>query len=92
MVYKHTAAEHVGPASFSDGNWHTVVVSSQNEKSMRLTIDGQEMWSNTDVREQRVFFQSSRFWDQVTIGSAENKRRTGLQRISGGDFSRYHYK
>lgn len=43
MVYKHTAAEHVGPASFSDGNWHTVVVSSQNEKSMRLTIDGQEI-------------------------------------------------
>ena len=85
MVYKHTAAEHVGPASFSDGNWHTVVVSSQNEKSMRLTIDGHRR------REQRSFFKA------VGSGSgddrsAENKRRTGLQRISGGDFSRYHYK
>lgn len=49
MVYKHTAAEHVGPASFSDGNWHTVVVSSQNEKSMRLTIDGQEMKTGGSV-------------------------------------------
>ena len=85
MVYKHTAAEHVGPASFSDGNWHTVVVSSQNEKSMRLTIDGQEMWSNTDAGNRGHFFKA------VGSGSgddrsAENKRRTGLQRISGGEF------
>lgn len=72
MVYKHTAAEHVGPASFSDGNWHTVVVSSQNEKSMRLTIDGQEMWSNTDVGNRGLFSKQS-VLDQVTIGAQKTK-------------------
>ena len=72
MVYKHTAAEHVGPASFSDGNWHTVVVSSQNEKSMRLTIDGQEMWSNTDAGNRGLFSKQS-VLDQVTIGAQKTK-------------------
>lgn len=72
MVYKHTAAEHVGPASFSDGNWHTVVVSSQNEKSMRLTIDGQEMWSNTDAGNIGLFSKQS-VLDQVTIGAQKTK-------------------
>ena len=72
MVYKHTAAEHVGPASFSDGNWHTVVVSSQNEKSMRLTIDGQEMWSNTDAGSRGLFSKQS-VLDQVTIGAQKTK-------------------
>lgn len=72
MVYKHTAAEHVGPASFSDGNWHTVVVSSQNEKSMRLTIDGQEMWSNTDTGNRGLFSKQS-VLDQVTIGAQKTK-------------------
>ena len=72
MVYKHTAAEHVGPASFSDGNWHTVVVSSQNEKSMRLTIDGQEMWSNTDAGNRGLFSKQS-VLDQVTIGAQTTK-------------------
>lgn len=72
MVYKHTAAEHVGPASFSDGNWHTVVVSSQNEKSMRLTIDGQKMWSNTDAGNRGLFSKQS-VLDQVTIGAQKTK-------------------
>ena len=72
MVYKHTAAEHVEPASFSDGNWHTVVVSSQNEKSMRLTIDGQEMWSNTDAGNRGLFSKQS-VLDQVTIGAQKTK-------------------
>lgn len=72
MVYKHTAAEHVGSASFSDGNWHTVVVSSQNEKSMRLTIDGQEMWSNTDAGNRGLFSKQS-VLDQVTIGAQKTK-------------------
>lgn len=72
MVYKHTAAEHVGPTSFSDGNWHTVVVSSQNEKSMRLTIDGQEMWSNTDAGN-RGLFSKQTVLDQVTIGAQTTK-------------------
>jgi Neuraminidase (sialidase)/lysophospholipase L1-like esterase len=72
MVYKHTAAEHVGPASFSDENWHTVVVSSQNEKSMRLTIDGQEMWSNTDAGNRGLFSKQS-VLDQVTIGAQKTK-------------------
>lgn len=72
MVYKHTAAEHVGPASFSDGNWHTVVVSSQDEKSMRLTIDGQEMWSNTDAGNRGLFSKQS-VLDQVTIGAQKTK-------------------
>ena len=72
MVYKHTAAEHVGPASFSDGNWHTAVVSSQNEKSMRLTIDGQEMWSNTDAGNRGLFSKQS-VLDQVTIGAQKTK-------------------
>ena len=72
MVYKHTASEHVGPASFSDGNWHTVVVSSQNEKSMRLTIDGQEMWSNTDAGNRGLFSKQS-VLDQVTIGAQKTK-------------------
>lgn len=72
MVYKHTAAEHVGPASFSDGNWHTVVVSSQNEKSMRLTIDGQEMWSNTDAGNRGLFSKQS-VLDQMTIGAQKTK-------------------
>lgn len=72
MVYKHTATEHVGPASFSDGNWHTVVVSSQNEKSMRLTIDGQEMWSNTDAGNRGLFSKQS-VLDQVTIGAQKTK-------------------
>lgn len=72
MVYKHTAAEHVGPASFSDGNWHTVVVSSQNEKSMRLTIDGQEMWSNTAAGNRGLFSKQS-VLDQVTIGAQKTK-------------------
>ena len=72
MVYKHTAAEHVGPASFSDGNWHTVVVSSQTEKSMRLTIDGQEMWSNTDAGNRGLFSKQS-VLDQVTIGAQKTK-------------------
>ena len=72
MVYKHTAAEHVGPASFSDGNWHTVVVSSQNEKSMRLTVDGQEMWSNTDAGNRGLFSKQS-VLDQVTIGAQKTK-------------------
>ena len=72
MVYKHTAAEHVGPASFSDGNWHTVVVSSQNEKSVRLTIDGQEMWSNTDAGNRGLFSKQS-VLDQVTIGAQKTK-------------------
>lgn len=72
MVYKHTAAEHVVPASFSDGNWHTVVVSSQNEKSMRLTIDGQEMWSNTDAGNRGLFSKQS-VLDQVTIGAQKTK-------------------
>lgn len=91
MVYKHTAAEHVGPASFSDGNWHTVVVSSQNEKSMRLTIDGQEMWSNTDAGNRGLFSKQS-VLDQVTIGAQKTKDGQVYKGFQGGDFSRYHYK
>lgn len=72
MVYKHTAAEHVGPTAFSDGNWHTVVVSSQNEKSMRLTIDGQEMWSNRDAGNKGMFSKQG-VLDQVTIGAQKTK-------------------
>ncbi|WP_278885044.1 sialidase domain-containing protein [[Ruminococcus] torques] len=72
MVYEHTAAEHVGPTAFSDGNWHTVVVSSQNEKSMRLTIDGQEMWSNRDAGNKGMF-SKQRVLDQVTIGAQKTK-------------------
>ena len=72
MVYKHTAAEYVGPTAFSDGNWHTVVVSSQNEKSMRLTIDGQEMWSNKDAGN-RGMFSKQGVLDQVTIGAQKTK-------------------
>lgn len=72
MVYKHTAAEHVGPTAFSDGNWHTVVVSSQNEKSMRLTIDGQEMWSNNAPGNKGMFSKQG-VLDQVTIGAQKTK-------------------
>ena len=82
MVYKHTAAEHVGPASFSDGNWHTVVVSSQNEKSMRLTIDGQEMWSNTDAGNRGLFSKQS-VLDQVTIGAQKTKDGQVYKGIQG---------
>lgn len=86
MVYKHTAAEHVGPASFSDGNWHTVVVSSQNEKSMRLTIDGQEMWSNTDAGNRGLFSKQS-VLDQVTIGAQKTKDGQVYKGFQGGEIS-----
>ena len=72
MAYQHTAAEHAGPYSFSDGNWHTVIVSSQDQKTMRLTIDGQEMWSNTDASNKGMFAKQGTL-DQVTIGAHKTK-------------------
>ena len=72
MAYKHTAAEHAGPYSFSDGNWHTVIVSSQDQKTMRLTIDGQEVWNNT-VASNKGMFAKQGTLDQVTIGAQKTK-------------------
>lgn len=72
MVYKHTAAEYAGPYAFEDGNWHTVIVSSQDEKTMRLTIDGQEMWSNTAVANKGLFSRQG-VLNQVTIGAQKTK-------------------
>ena len=72
MAYQHTAAEYIGPYSFSDGNWHTVIVSSQNEKAMRLTIDGQEVWNNTAASNKGMFAKQG-ILDQVTIGAQKTK-------------------
>ncbi|MFR5557487.1 MAG: hypothetical protein ACLTKE_12210 [Coprococcus sp.] len=67
IAYQHTAAEYIGPYSFSDGNWHTVIVSDQNEKAMRLTIDGQEVWNNTKLLPIKECLQSRNF------GSGHNR-------------------
>lgn len=72
MAYKHTAAEYIGPYAFDDGNWHTVIVSSQNEKAMRLTIDGQEVWNNTAASNKGMFAKQG-ILDQVTIGAQKTK-------------------
>lgn len=68
FAYQHTVASLGGPYSFTDGNWHSIVLSSlPTGKSMRLTIDGQEMWSNS-ADSNRGMFAKQAVLDQVTIG------------------------
>lgn len=38
------------PAPFDDGEWHTAVFSSTDAKSIRLTVDGQELYRETDAK------------------------------------------
>ncbi len=67
FVYPHTWAGW--NVSFTDGNWHTVVLSSlPSGKSMRLTIDGVEVWSNTADSNRGMFSKHTNL-DQVTIGA-----------------------
>ena len=67
FAFKHTVAALNGTHSFTDGNWHCVVLSSsENGKAMRLTIDGVERWNNTaDVN--RGLFGKQSTLDELTI-------------------------
>ncbi len=72
FIYSHTKAALGGPNSFKDGNWHTIVLSSMpSGKYMRLTIDGQEVWSNT-VASNKGLFSTMAKLDQITIGAQKN--------------------
>lgn len=68
FAYKHTVASLAGPYSFTDGNWHSIIITSlPTGKAMRLTIDGREMWSNSD-NANRGMFTKHGVLDQLTIG------------------------
>ncbi len=67
FVYSHTRAGWTH--TFTDGYWHTVVLSSlPSGKMMRLTIDGIEVWSNTAAVNQGMFAKQTAL-DEVTIGA-----------------------
>lgn len=72
FAYKHTVAALAGPNSFTDGDWHMAIISSNPEgKYMRLTIDGVEVWSNTVASNKGMFAKQEKL-DQVTIGAQKN--------------------
>ena len=80
MVLSYDRAGLKGPASFADGNWHTVVLSSSatTGKVFRMTIDGREMWANGNNSLLGMFSRHSGL-DMVTIGG-----HTDGTNIAGG--------
>ena len=69
FVYSYDGAEVLGPSSFTDGNWHTVVLSGASTgKNIRITIDGKEIWNISNRADLAGMFSRQSVIDLVTIG------------------------
>lgn len=69
FVYSYDGAEIAANNAFTDGNWHTVVVSGASTgKNIRLTIDGVEKWSISNRSDLAGMFSRQSVIDLVTIG------------------------
>ena len=65
FVMNHTQASW--PVDFEDNEWHCVVLSSNDSKALRLTIDGTEVWNNTSP-ENKGLLGTMAAMEQLTIG------------------------
>ena len=73
LVYSYDRAGINGPYSFVDGEWHTVVLTgSSTDKNIRLTIDGNEVWSISNRSDLAGMFSKQTNLDTVTIGGHKN--------------------
>ena len=73
FVYSYDGAEIFGPYSFTDGNWHTVVLSGASTgKNIRITIDGVEKWSISNRTDLVGMFSRQSVIDTVSIGGYQN--------------------
>lgn len=66
--FAHTRAAARQGSSLSDGEWHTAIYSSEKGgKTMRFTVDGVELWSNTVATNGGIFNTLPAF-DELTVG------------------------